>query len=165
MIFFLGYKTGERDSACDSKPLEFAREIPQQPDLNLSDEELRYIIDSTAQDEYPMLIEQILDLFRKYRFFFILMKCSEMFLFWCLMFTTWAKRESSITLMEEVYRDLNSREAAFLFHIFFHTSLVLNLFYYPFGFYALAKKNVKYLKLYTHFTLVISSWPCQQDMS
>jgi hypothetical protein len=156
LIFLSGYKSGEKDSACEAKPIEAPRQENANPELSLSDEELRYIIDSTAQDDYPMLIEQILDLFRKYRLFFAFLKCCEMFLFWMLMFTTWVKRESSITLMEEVYHDLNTKEAAFMFHLFFHTTVVMNLLYYPFGFFALARKNVKLLKLYTHMTLVVS---------
>ncbi len=72
------------------------------------------------------------------------------------MFITWQNRESSITLMESVYRDLNSKEAAFLFYFFYATSFILNVLYYPYGFFAMARKNVRIIKIYTQFTLVFS---------
>lgn len=70
-----------------------------------------------------------------------------------LMFITWQRRESSITIMEEIYRDLNSSEAASFFYFIFFISFLINLFFYPYGFYSLTKKKVKCLKIYTNVAL------------
>ena len=156
-IFILGYKNGEKDSAAIEKKVI----IENQPNtrnenISLSDDELRYLIDNANEDEYPQLIYQILDVFRKYRLLYIIINICEMSLFCFLLYLTWNKRESSIAIMEDIYTDMNSKEASVIFYTIFYISLIINIFYYPFGFYSITKKNVKMIKYYSTFTLISS---------
>ncbi len=79
-----------------------------------------------------------------------------MLLFSFLMCVTWHKRESTITMMQELYKDMNSKEVSSVFYIFYCTTLIVNLFFYPFGFYSLLKKNAKLVKVYTQMVLFYS---------
>ena len=119
--------------------------------LYLSDDDLRYLIDTASVDEYPIMIDQLLDIFRKYRLTFTLLNLFEMFLTFFLTLLTWQKRETAITIMEEIYKDINTKEAAVSFYFLFFLTLGINLLYYPLGFYAIAKKNVRLMKFYSFF--------------
>jgi len=121
--------------------------------LYLSDDELRNLIDTTANDEYPALIGHLLDIFRRYRIIFTCSTLVEMFLSFGLTFITWEKRETAITVMADIYPEINSREAAISFYILFFTTLALNIVYYPFGYYALARKSVRLMRVFSFFIL------------
>jgi hypothetical protein len=124
--------------------------------LNLSDDELRYLVNSASQDEYPFLLNQLLDIFTKYRIFFITFKMCEMALSLFLILMIWDKRESTISSMQEIYRDLTPHEAYVVFHSIVIFSMVLNIIFYPFGFYAIAVKNIKVLKFYSTCTMFMA---------
>jgi hypothetical protein len=55
--------------------------------------------------------------------------------------------------MEEIYHDLNSFEAYILFYTIFFSNMAINCVFYPFGVYAMIKKNVKCLKIFSKFAL------------
>ena len=48
-----------------------------------------------------------------------------------LLFITWKKKETSIMMLQEIYKDLNAREASVLFYIIFTITFMLNSFFYP----------------------------------
>jgi hypothetical protein len=177
-FYHLGYKSGERDSSSETKAQAdnianfnngqnaaviltsntngnntLGNNSVSNNFLYLSDDELRNLIDTTANDEYPALIGHLLDIFRRYRIIFTLCTLLEMFLSFSLTFLTWEKRETAITVMADIYQDINSREAAISFYVLFFTTLVLNLVYYPFGYYALAKKSVRLMRVFSFFII------------
>lgn len=173
LFIYLGYKSGERDSSSEAKAQ--ANNIENLNNgqsaaviltsnmngnntlgnnfLYLSDDELRNLIDTTANDEYPALIGHLLDIFRRYRIIFTCSTLVEMFLSFGLTFITWEKRETAITVMADIYPEINSREAAISFYILFFTTLALNIVYYPFGYYALARKSVRLMRVFSFFIL------------
>lgn len=176
----IGYKSGERDSACETKGENIDKNTGESTNNNtnntnssqvlnqlnhgintnnpnnylyLSDDDLRYLVDSTTTDDFPALVEQLLDVFRRYRLVFTLITVFEMFLTFILTLLTWEKRETAITIMEEIYKDINSKEAASSFYALFVFTLCVNFVYYPFGFYALARKSVRLIRFYSFFII------------
>jgi hypothetical protein len=77
----------------------------------------------------------------------------EMSLTCFLLFITWKKKESSIILLQEIYKDLNSKEASLVFYTIFMISFVLNSVFYPLGFYSLVSKKVHIFKMFSTYTL------------
>jgi hypothetical protein len=70
-----------------------------------------------------------------------------------LLFITWQKKETSITTLQQIYKDLNSKEAAILFYTVFILSLFLNSIFYPLGFYSLITKKVNMFKVFSIYAL------------
>jgi hypothetical protein len=159
--FIKGYKSGERDSCLNNEKEQTTAQPssssqPNQELLYLSDDELRYLVSHTQQDDYPYLLEQILDIFSKYRILFLIVKSFEMILSISLLVITYQKRELTIATMQDVYKDLNANSAHIVFYIIFYFSVGINCFFYPFGFYALTVKNLKLLKIYSGFTILVA---------
>lgn len=121
--------------------------------LSISDEELQFIIDNYDQFDHNNLIEQIVSVFRKNQIIFLFVLILEMLLSCTLLIMTWKKKEASILIMQEIYKDLNSMEASLLFHTIYFITVILNIMYYPLSFYALSTKKVKVFRLFSTLSL------------
>ncbi len=69
------------------------------------------------------------------------------------MFITWKKKEASILSLQEIYTDLNGREAAILFYSVYSLSMALNGVFYPMGFYSLLTKKINMFKMFSIYSL------------
>jgi hypothetical protein len=156
-INFIGYKTGEQDSTAETK--QISEDITnlnrnnENENLTISDSELQYIIDNYDQFEHTNIIEQLLNVFRRNQIIFLVLLITEMSLTCFLLFITWKKKESSIIMLQEIYKDLNSKEASLLFYTIFMISFVLNSAFYPLGFYSLVSKKVNIFKMFSTYSL------------
>lgn len=121
--------------------------------LTLSDSELQYIIENYENLDQASVIDQILTVYKRNQFIFLFILILEMSLSCFLLFITWQKKENSILVMQEIYKDLNGFEASILFHTIFFITLVLNSVLYPMGYYALISKKIKILKWFSTLTL------------
>lgn len=122
--------------------------------MNISDDDLRFIVEHATNDEYSLLLDQLLNLFRKYRLSFILIFLGEMSFTLILLFITWDKKDNAILLMHEMYNDLNLVESAHIFYFIYFISLLANLIFYPFGLISLSIKNVKTIKFFSNLILI-----------
>lgn len=150
------FKDGEVDSVIDKKDKSNDELCQNQDNLNnlsLSDEELQFLIDHADQFDYHSLIDQILDIFRNYRILFFLLLTLELCIMSSLLFNTFKNKENSVTMMEEIYKDLNAEEASLFFNGIFCIVILLNAGFYPLGYYALIEKKVKLLKHFSLFAL------------
>ena len=150
------YKDGEVDSIIEKKEKQNDEIVQNQENINnlsLSDEELQYLIDHAEQFDYYSLIQQILEIFRSYRVLFFIGLILEFSLTSSLLFTTFKNKENSVLMMEEVYKDLNAEEASLFFNTVFIVYMIINAFYYPFGFYGILQKKIKHLKYFSNLAL------------
>ena len=153
----IGLKNGERDSTLECKALLGRNQNNNNNDvLTVSDEELQYIIENYENLDHNNIIEEIINVFRKNQMILLLFVIFEMSLSSFLLFITWKKKEGSIMIMQNVYKDISSFEAMVLFYSIFFVSLLLNLFYYPLAFYSLTSKKVKIFKFFTTYSLYTS---------
>jgi len=152
-FLILGFKVGEKESIVETKEPNNYQENEQAENLTISDSELQYIVDNYDRFDHNNLIEQLLQVFRRNQLIFLSVLFLEMSLTVFLLFITWTKKESSISMLQDIYKDLNGREAAMLFYTFFGVSLLLNMIFYPLGFYSLVSKKVNMLKMFSVFSM------------
>lgn len=121
--------------------------------LTVSDSELQYIIDNYDQFEHTTIIEQLVSVFRRNQIVLFLLILIEMSMTFFLLLVTWNKKENSIVVLQQIYRDLNSKEAALIFYTIFTLNLILNLVFYPLSFYSLVTKKLKVFKMFSVYCL------------
>ena len=149
------YKDGEKDSIYDKKEKldeELCQNQRNIDNLSLSDDELQYILDHADQFDYCNLINQIINLFRTYRYVFIFCLVIEFLIMSSIMFRTFQNKEDIITSMVGLYKDINAREASMFFNCVYIAFLIANSIYYPLGFYSIAKKQVKLMKYFANLS-------------
>ena len=56
-------------------------------------------------------------------------------------------------MLQEIYKDINAKEAALFFYTIFMLCFLLNLAFYPLGFYSLVSKKVTSFKLFSTYCL------------
>lgn len=120
--------------------------------LSLSDEELQYIIDHADRFDYHTLINEILDLFRTYRWVFVLCLVVEMILSSIVTFKTFTNKEDIISNLY-VYESIDTVEASMFFNCALVLSLTFNTIFYPLGFFSIVNKNVRFIKLFSKFSI------------
>lgn len=150
------YKEGEIDSTFETK-LKIEHDLKQNQEnldnLVLSDDELQFLIDHADRFDYHSLIEQVIDVFKSYRFLFIVALLLEMLLMSGLLYNAFKNKEASILMMEEIYTDLSPEEANMFFNFAFIMLLALNLVYYPLGLISISMKKIKQLKYFAILSL------------
>jgi hypothetical protein len=152
--FNIGYKTGERDSTAETKKFSDPSLSQNHLDImTISDSELQYIVDNYEQFEHSNIIEQLLSVLRRNQYVFLALLILEMTLTFFLLFITWKKKENSITMLQEIYKDINAKEAALFFYTIFLICFGLNLAFYPLGFYSLTTKKVTTFKFFSSYCL------------
>ena len=77
-----------------------------------------------------------------------------MLLTFFLIYFTWKKRESSMRLIQKLYPNLNMLHVRKLFYILFGLSIIINIFFYPIGFYSIYEKKFKWLSVFSNISLV-----------
>jgi hypothetical protein len=121
--------------------------------FTISDDELQYIIENHDQSEDANLMEQILSVYRKNQFFFCFLFILEMSLSCLLLMITWKRKEYSIMVMQNLYKDINPIQAAFIFHGIFFINCLSSLMLYPLGFFSLLSKKIQAMKFFSSFSL------------
>lgn len=158
----LGNRAGERDTLYVKNNNNTSIQNNQNnfnifPDnFTISDEELQYIIENHDQYDNYNLLEQILSVFRKNQFFFCFLFMLEMSLCFLLLMITWRRKEYSILIMQNLYKDINITQATLLFHGIFFFNLILNIILYPLGFYSLLSKKIQFMKYFSTLCLYTS---------
>lgn len=70
-----------------------------------------------------------------------------------LLVITWKRKEYSIIIMQNLYKDINTSQASFLFHGIFFFNFALNIIIYPLGFYSLISKKIQFMKYFSSICL------------
>lgn len=154
MLHKIGYKSGEKDSTAETKKIMSENNGNQIGDiLTISDSELQYIVENYDQFEHGNIIEQLLSVLRRNQIIFITLLILEMSLTSFLLFITWKKKENSILMLQQIYKDINAKEAALFFYTIFMICFLLNLVFYPLGFYSLVTKRVSTFKIFSSYCL------------
>lgn len=149
------YLQGEKDSIfikIDNNEDELKKNHENLENLSLSDEELQYIIDHADRFDYHTLINEILDLFRTYRWVFLFCLVIEMILSCIVTFKTFSNKEDIISSLF-LYESIDTVEASMFFNCFLVLSLVFNTIFYPLGFFSIVNKNVRFIKLFSKFSI------------
>ena len=89
---------------------------------------------------------------KNYLYFFFLF-VFDMTLSLFLLLITWNKKESSVELMQDLYKDLNDRSAYRLFIVVFFANYIFYVVMYFFGFYSLLTKKLQKLKIFSNLIL------------
>jgi len=152
LLINLGYKSGERDSTADTKQLSESNQIHNEI-LTVSDSELQYIIENYDQFEHTNILEQLLQVLRRNQIIFFMLLIMEMTFTIFLLFLTWKKKENSILMLQQIYKDVNSKEAALIFYLVFILSFSINIVFYPLGLYSLISKKVQIFKIFSSFSM------------
>lgn len=155
-LYLLGYRAGERDSAVckQSQPNgNGLANADRQENLTISDSELQYLVENQDQFEAGSILEQFVLMFRKHQIVFLFLLAIEMSLTVFLLFITWKKRENSIMLLQDIYKELNTNESCILFYSIYTLALIINMVYYPIAFYALTTKKLKFMKFFSLISL------------
>jgi len=150
------YKDGEKDSIYEKKEKldeELCENQRNLENLTLSDEELQYLIDNAEQFDYNNLMNQIVEIFRTYRYIFLFVLIIELLLMSTIMFRTFAEKEDIITNLVMMYKDLSAIEASVFFNCVFVAFIIINTVFYPLGFYSISNKKVKLLKHFANLSI------------
>ena len=70
-----------------------------------------------------------------------------------LLFLTWKQRETSVYSINNNINSYSTLDSSLIFYSVFTVMIILNLIYYPFGYIAIVKKNIKILKYFSVFSL------------
>ena len=124
--------------------------------FTISDEDLQYIIENHQQFDISTLLEHIVSIFRRNQLLFCLLFMIEMSLCSMLFLVTWRKKEYSIVMMQNLYKDLDHYQASLLFHGIFFINLIMNIVLYPLGFYSLVSKKIQVMKYFSTLCLYTS---------
>ena len=147
------YKAGERDSIY--LPLEKKKDNKDDIDaLTISDTDLEFIVDNYEQFDQGNILEQFVSILQRNIYIFTCLLIIEMLLTFFLIYFTWKKRESSMRLIQKLYPNLNMLHVRKLFYILFGISIIINLFFYPIGFYSIYEKKFKWLSVFSNISLV-----------
>ena len=147
------YKAGERDSIY--LPLEKKKDNKDDIDaLTISDTDLEFIVDNYEQFEQGNILEQFVSILQRNIYIFTCLLVIEMLLTVFLIYFTWKKRESSMRLIQKLYPNLNMLHVRKLFYILFGLSIIINIFFYPIGFYSIYEKKFKWLSVFSNISLV-----------
>ena len=147
------YKAGERDSIY--LPLDKKRENKDDIDaLTISDTDLEFIVDNYEQFDQGNILEQFVSILKRNIYIFTCLLVIEMLLTFFLIYYTWKKRESSMRLIQKLYPNLNMLHVRKLFYILFGLGLIINIFFYPIGFYSIYEKKFKWLSVFSNISLV-----------
>ena len=147
------YKAGERDSIY--LPLEKKKDNKDDIDaLTISDTDLEFIVDNYEQFDQGNILEQFVSILQRNIYIFTCLLIIEMLLTVFLIYFTWKKRESSMRLIQKLYPNLNMLHVRKLFYILFGLGLIINIFFYPIGFYSIYEKKFKWLSIFSNISLV-----------
>ena len=147
------YKAGERDSIY--LPLEKKKDNKDDIDaLTISDTDLEFIVDNYEQFDQGNILEQFVSILQRNIYIFTCLLVIEMLLTVFLIYFTWKKRESSMRLIQKLYPNLNMLHVRKLFYILFGLSIIINIFFYPIGFYSIYEKKFKWLSVFSNISLV-----------
>ena len=147
------YKAGERDSIY--LPLEKKKDNKDDIDaLTISDTDLEFIVDNYEQFDQGNILEQFVSILKRNIYVFTCLLIIEMLLTFFLIFFTWKKKESSMRLIQKLYPNLNMLHVRKLFYILFGLSIIINIFFYPIGFYSIYEKKFKWLSVFSNISLV-----------
>ena len=147
------YKAGERDSIY--LPLEKKKDNKDDIDaLTISDTDLEFIVDNYEQFDQGNILEQFVSILKRNIYIFTCLLVIEMLLTFFLIYYTWKKRESSMRLIQKLYPNLNMLHVRKLFYILFGLSIIINIFFYPIGFYSIYEKKFKWLSVFSNISLV-----------
>ncbi len=147
------YKAGERDSIY--LPLEKKKDNKDDIDaLTISDTDLEFIVDNYEQFDQGNILEQFVSILQRNIYIFTCLLIIEMLLTFFLIYFTWKKRESSMRLIQKLYPNLNMLHVRKLFYILFGLSIIINIFFYPIGFYSIYEKKFKWLSVFSNISLV-----------
>jgi len=147
------YKAGERDSIY--LPLDKKRDNKDDIDaLTISDTDLEFIVDNYEQFDQGNILEQFVSILKRNIYIFTCLLVIEMLLTFFLIYYTWKKRESSMRLIQKLYPNLNMLHVRKLFYILFGLGLIINIFFYPIGFYSIYEKKFKWLSVFSNISLV-----------
>ena len=146
------YKSGERDSTFNPKR-EKGGQNPED-NLSIADSELEYIVQNYQQFDNGNIVEDFLSIFKKNQFIFLVILSSELILSLFLAYQTYNKREYAISSIMETYKAFSYATIKNTFFFFFYFSLGLNLFFYPFGYFAVISKKYKLVSLFSTFALI-----------
>jgi hypothetical protein len=122
--------------------------------VSLSDEELRYLVENANNYDTTMLVQQIIDIFKRYRLVYIILKLSELILSVFLIGLTIDKRKYIINSMMRVYTDITYEMANILFYFTLILCCMASLVFYVYGALSLYKLNIYYAKVYSNISLL-----------
>jgi len=103
--------------------------------------------------EIPYIFERILNVFRKHQIYFFLLLSAETILNVILTIFTWNSRGESIKIMENIYSDIHYFEAFFLFYSIYCANIMISVIYFPLGYYAMCKKNIRILRYFVALSI------------
>jgi hypothetical protein len=144
----LGLKVNEKESY---KEVRLTK--PNYDNLSLSDEELRYLVENANNYNANMLVEQITDIFKRYRMIYIILKLSEFCLSLFLIGLTLDKREYIINSLTRIYTDINYQMSSLFFYFIMTICCISSVIFYVYGAISLYKLNVYYAKIYSSISL------------
>ena len=150
------YRHGETDSICNQKEKQDENLLRNQrllDSLTVSDDELQFLLDHADDFDFNTLFNQIVSVFRTYRFVFLVCLVVEMILMSLIMFKTFINKEDIITNMVNMYKDLSAIEASIFFNCAFVLFMLGNTIYYPVGYYAISNKKIKLLRFFANFSI------------
>lgn len=145
----LGHKKGEKDSTI----YQHQNKAKALDELTISDSELQYIVDNYDQFNQSDLIEEFLSILKRNQIIFLLLLTVEMSLSIFLLFITWKKKDSSIQILQKLYKDIGSKVSYIIFVVVYCFGLIIDLVFYPIGFYSLYSKKYKLLNYFSNLAL------------
>ena len=150
--FMHGFKSGEKESVYlqipqNEKPNDF-------DNLSIADSDLQYIVDNYEQFDHGNILEEFISILNRNLFTFILLLTIELTFSIFLILMTWKRREMSIDMLSKLYRDFNHDTVESIFYTIFGITVLVDLIFYPLGYYATFTKKFKMLSIFSTFSLV-----------
>lgn len=146
------YKAGEKDSIYQStneKP-----NAANEENLTITDSDLQYIVENYEQFDQGNIIEEFLTILNRNQIIFFLLLTIELSLSVFLMFVVWKRKDYSIEMIQRFYKDISHKATIIIFYVTFSLLSVINVVFYPVGFYALYTKKIRLLGYFANSALV-----------
>ena len=70
------------------------------------------------------------------------------------MFVVWKRKDYSIEMIQRFYKDISHKATIIIFYVTFSLLSVINVIFYPVGFYALYTKKIRLLGYFANSALV-----------
>lgn len=156
------YKDGEVDSILikeEKHKQDIKQTLSYTNNLTVSDDELQYLLDNSDNFDFHMLINQLLEIFKSYRTLFIIFLILETILSTALTINSFSNKQSMLRLITEVYETITIDQASYIYNSALYCFMLINLVYYPLGYYSILVKNIKYLKYFSIIS-ISSAFTC-----
>lgn len=124
-------------------------------DINISDDDLRHIIEISTETDYPFLIKQIISLFKNYINVYIIIKACEVFLSYYLISELFFSKDQSLLKIHNLFQCDQDKSKLIMYSSLGLIALFTTI-YAVIAVIVIKMKNLKLIKANSYLTLSLA---------